>query len=67
MKLKKLGIFATCALILTGCGEGKKREGDYKEVKLNKETTTTDSIAYLVGNMAGIQRQYMAKNRFKLL
>ncbi len=62
MKLKKLGIFVACALILTGCGEGKKGEGDYKEVKLNKETTTTDSIAYLVGNMAGIQRQYMAKN-----
>lgn len=34
MKLKKLGIFAACALILTGCGEGKKGEGDYKEVKL---------------------------------
>lgn len=62
MKLKQLGIYAACALVLTACGGEKKSADDFKDVKLSKESSVADSVSYLMGNLMGIQTQQILKN-----
>lgn len=63
MKLKQIGIYAACALMLASCGSGDETSSeDFKDVKLDDKTSTADSLAYLMGDMMGIQAQQMAKN-----
>lgn len=63
MKLKQIGIYAACALMLASCGNGaEKSADDFKDVKLDAKSSTADSLAYLMGDMMGLQTQQMASN-----